>query len=188
MPNGRGATSSMLSTKVLSNELSEFLPRRPLTESLISRVEERLAGVTFFLQRLEESFLAPPRRRPLGRLPDRMLEMAGRAEGHQVTGMIAPSPGPRDDVMHLQALPPVATSTAAERGIEHLAPPFAERYTAPLASVAVPPQHRVLHPIPYQAPDQVGSVVPIWQLACSIGKVPLALRPGLAHSLQRRLG
>ncbi len=162
-------------------------PSAQLHEYLVARVIERSADIVLF-QRIEESFIVPPHRRPLGRLRGRVLQMTGRTERHKIPRVVAAALRARNDVMHLQALTPIAAPAAAEVGIEHLAAPLAKDDPALLTPVSVPPQHGALHAFPYQAAHYVGRMVRIWQLPCPLRIKALSFPMGLTHHLQRRLG
>jgi hypothetical protein len=75
--------------------------------------------------------------------------------------MIAAASRPRDDVMHLQALPSVTASPSPEALVEYLSTVLPEALTAILAGVTVPAHNRALEPHPDELTNQVRRIWPI---------------------------
>jgi hypothetical protein len=128
--------------------------------------------------------------------PRSVFTVTQGTEGLQIPRMVAPLLGSRDDMMDLEALPDIPTSSPSSGCVIHLPPPPSEVHAAILTNVAVPSLHRALHSDPDQATDQIRGAIGVRQLGGSLGKYlwPSGCSPRicfrtcftLLHSSQRR--
>jgi len=117
----------------------------------------------------------------------RIFSVACGAKCLQISRMVAPLLGSRDDVMDLEALPDVAAPSSTIVCVERLPSSPSEVGTTILAIITVSPQHCALHSDPDQATDQIRGAIGVWQLGGPLGKIPLAIRLLPAHLFQNLL-
>jgi hypothetical protein len=111
--------------------------------------------------------------------PRSVFTVTQGTEGLQIPRMVAPLLGSRDDMMDLEALPDIPTSSPSSGCVIHLPPPPSEVHAAILTNVAVPSLHRALHSDPDQATDQIRGAIGVSR--CSIprkGVLPWSFRSG----------